>query len=468
MLAPTICSPFEDAWQKASPGRRVFTRRTQAIDPSASLLHAPAEYVDEDIGEVKDIMPEESDILERFENFVRGEYGTKSESRGDCPEEINHSSPSETSLEVANRYLEVCEDLVYGGLVDALIAGAGKSMGHQIHAVLADPRIGNKENLNNFPKEQFSPIVERLNQNKARLQFVIPGFPFKDQNIFRTQAPASHVDLGELGTLIRMHVLVLAIYQSHPYGADWIIITDGTAYARIFGVGVEKAKHYKSHLIELRNRLNLHRTISIIDLDDLANRLVSKDHGNLIFETTTKFIQQVLRNSIANGNNELRELFSVLVRGIKWNSNFQHFFREYSVPWKDAWILVAEPDVNQVPKHLKKDWLEIDDMASKASIYYAAYNIALQYHDALKRFLPDSVRATSHPKEGQIAAPSLGKSIAPWNGVCALVDGPFSPKSLKVVDLYRLQQKFSNCTPCFMRGAAAPLYYSVETTRKTN
>jgi hypothetical protein len=55
----------------------------------------------------------------------------------------------------------------------------------------------------------------------------------------------------------------------------------------------------------------------------------------------------------------------------------------------------------------------------------------------------------------------------PWNGVCALTEqGSLTPQSLQVIELYRLQKKYPNCKPCFMRGVAAPFYYDVTAASK--
>ena len=187
--------------------------------------------------------------------FVHGEFGT-AQTRGQCPNKpIWQKTASSSELIPFEYQWNNLFDLVHGGLVDALIRDAGTRMADRIYALLTNPLLGNKENARYLNKNLFSSILDPLIETQSRIRFIVPSFPFKDQNPLRAELSPNNVDLGEIALLIRLYTLSIAIFQVHPFGADWIIVSDGLLYAPTLYVDEDKAASYMLRLIEYRNFL---------------------------------------------------------------------------------------------------------------------------------------------------------------------------------------------------------------------
>lgn len=354
-------------------------------------------------------------------------------------------------------YRDRCEiELLYSGLINDLILNGGNGMSNQLYALLTNPILGNKENSKYLNLNEFSSRVDPLIEEQDRLRLVIPSFPFKDQNIFRTEAPPNHVDLGEIATLVRLHVLALAMFQVHPFGADWIIVSDGQAYAPIFKIDIDEVNAYRNQLIEYRNLLNIQGTVSIIDLKEMTKRLQSKKAGFEIFDRTIYHIRSTIEEMVQSATGQVFKSFRVLTRGMKWNMNNNMFGEQLGL--EDLWTVVNTERIDDVPARLKDAWYALDRLSMDAAYDYSAFNLAMRYHAVFDRVLPRSLRATIHPKAGQIAIPRIGE-VFPWNGVGVLRDERMGPTSVETWPLYKLIKEFPDAIPHRLHGQGAPLYY---------
>jgi pyoverdine/dityrosine biosynthesis protein Dit1 len=357
--------------------------------------------------------------------------------------------------------LEQCEnESIYGGYIDAITRDKRLGMAEHIFTLLIDPLIGNKENRKYLEKERFVSLISPLIKDQLRLSFVMPSFPFKDQCLFRVNAPPSHVDIGEVALLIRLHTLVLALYQVHPFGADWIVASDGRAYADILRAPMQEVEEYFRNLLVYRNLLNLQGTVSIVDLRDMTRRLVSRKAGENVFEYTVEEIKRVLRSKVTQEGSQENQIFRVLVRGMKKNTNLKDILN--GLPWNDQWFVLCADSKGAIPQFLKEIWQTVDDIVVESALNYAAFNIAIRYHEVYQKVLPTSIRASIHAKPNQIAAPELG-DVYPWNGVGVLYYK--NGKSfVETWELSRLNRNFE-VTPFRLRNEIAPFYYRIDKRR---
>jgi hypothetical protein len=433
---PFAISPFERAWATAPPGHRLILARQEEYDPWTGLFHAPAHYIPEPAAPARLDLPGREWVYNEFCSFVRGEFSISE--KGNAPQLSSQIPGFDSDNNLIRHLLEQYEtDLVYGGLTEGLIRAAGDDMGDQIYALLTNASLGDKRNVNCIDKTSFKARIHELNAKKVRLQFILPAFPFKDQNPFRTQVPASSPDLGEVALLARLHSLVLAIYQCHPFGADWIILTDGVAYHKALRVPTGAVTKYHRRLLQYRDALNCYRTISFIDLEELARKLVVDLNGEPLFEPTVTEIGSILQSGFSN--EEVSIQMQVLTRGMKWNMNYQDVFRDAEISPTDQWTVITKPEPPLDPK-LGTIWKGMHDDATKAAVYYASFNLALRFHEVSKRFSPNAIRATVHAKPGQIVAPSLGR-VAPWNGIPVLQKDKNGRISIECIELYKAAQR---------------------------
>lgn len=448
---------FEQAWEETPAGYALIPKRVERFDPVSELLYAPIEYIQSPLDNVIDSQPSSEWITETFMGFVNGEFGTTME-QNLCPPRPPEWSFKKTTYDIAQDYLEQCEkELVYGGFIDAIIRDS-PDMLEKLYAIFTNPLIGNPKNLKFFDKALFIESLTPLIQQQLRLKFVMPSFPFKDQCILRANAPPSHVDLGEIALLIRLHTLALAIYQVHPFGADWILVSDGRAYSDMLRVPIKEVNEYQERLLWYRNHLNLQGTISIIDLKEMTRKLQSKDSGEELFEHTVTSIYNILKKQVESSNSEISNLFRVLVRGMKKNTNLKDIIG--GLTWEETWDILNTDSIDAIKPEHKKIWREVDDIVVDVAYKYASHGLAMRYHDIYKRFLPDSIRATIHPKPRQIAVPKLG-DVFPWNGVGLLFikDGKLE---IRTCPLYTILRKDITVEPYHLADEKAAFFYKVK------
>ena len=324
-----------------------------------------------------------------------------------------------------------------------------------MYEIMCNEHLGHKKNRKHVSEDAFRSQIEPLLLEHKRLTFVFPAFPFKDQNPFRTECPPDQPDLAELALLVRLHTLSLALYQVHPHGADWVLVCDGNAYADIFGVSNRSAEQYRQAIVSWRNRLNLQGTVSIIDLTDLAARINGGPLGEEPFgpfEQVQAAIMRAIIEVSSGGDESIVQALGVLRRGMTWNLNLRDYLNRLTP--EELWQVAKSIPRDGEPAHVKRVRQEVQERSHNAAVRYAAFNLTLRHFDAFNSFLPYTVRATIHPKEGQLAVPSLG-NVFPWNGV-AVYRSDNNEKSVEVFSLSDLRGPHHRLT---LPGQAGYFYY---------
>ncbi len=451
-------SGFERAWLSAPPGHRLRPVRYEAYDQVNGLLHAPVTYDYEPISPLPTEMPSDQWIGESLKRFVLGEFG-KPPGRGSCPAECIIGSRVEVSHRIAAMYLEACEHVAYSGLVKGVARASGTSMAHQLFTLLSDPVLGNAANSKNIDLLAFTLHLDHLNSEHQRVYFLVPSFPFKDQNPFRTEASGGHVDLGEIALLIRLHTLSLAIYQIHPFGVDWIIVSDGMSYAQLFRMDVTQVRAYNYRLRLFRDILNIFSTVNIIDLRDLCVRAGTGPDGVPAIDTFSGYIAERMRGLVSS-QSDLANTFDVLIRGMKWNINYRDAIESYALSREETWQLLNHQPAPDFRRN-GNVWTEFHTAATEAAYKYAAINLAIRYCDLFNLFFPNGLRATTHPKAGQVAIPTLG-SVMPWNGVAVVRDRIETINSVRTEPLYKICSGSGAITAHCISDSNNVFYYGVE------
>jgi pyoverdine/dityrosine biosynthesis protein Dit1 len=450
-------SKIERAWKKQPWGTNLFRRRTERFDAVSGVFYAPVEYEPRSIvGELPAKAPTIEWIDQHFGDFVRGEFGKTSGTRP-VPSAFKPSVVSETTagIDALQEFLRQSEtDFVYGGPVKAIEAEYSNDMISAIYSILCHPELGHRKNAKNVDKQQLAALLTEQVERRDRLTFLLPSFPFKDQNRFRTASAASTIDLGEIALLTRLHCLALAIYQVHPFGADIVVLSDGLLYAELFGVDKAQAFRYREQLRGFRNLLNIQGTVSILDLSELlANFTNDTDEGRRV-PACTEAIRVRLRDHDGAAG-ELGETFHVLARGMKWNLSTREALADLRD--QDAWVVITEMDRALIPEHLRERWEEIDRRARRAAVEYAAVNLTLKYFDLLNRVFPGALRGTVHPKSGQFAIP-LADGLYPWNGVATIPAGHGISTDVKTMAFHDLGGTDVDLVRLDTSGA--PLYFA--------
>lgn len=327
----------------------------------------------------------------------------------------------------------VSDDIVYALLAhyEALIAFGERTEAilenrqlpqpeDKIAAILSDPLIGNKENHDELTIAEIVRGVASTRASGGPLVFVLPAFPFKDQNPFRSDLPASVPDFGEIAMLIHLHCLATAINQVIRNDVIWLIVSDGSVYEGMFDAPHGSASQYLSALRDWRLRLNLGSSIYFIDLQDLVTRHDTALAANPArrFSRAKQEITAILRSAVSEPSESsatINTYLTELARGMLWNRGWSKAAQQYGL--EALWsVHCASCNTECLAPRLHQAAHELWSESLETAIQYAAFNLASRHTGLLSRFLPSAIRATSHVKPGQVGIPRE-EGVAPWNGL---------------------------------------------------
>ena len=416
-----VRSEFERNWESVGHGRSVAVSRQLGLDGKAYLEFPFDIYTPFSIQQLNaDFAPPDAAwVSKELIQLVRG----VGEARLKMTKQPEANFDSQTKLWRDldwNGVLTWVNDFVVFGKEARSIYRSAASADTMMHRLLCLPRLGSK-NEENITPEMLGPAVQHSASEGVPIYVILPAFPFKDQNPLRTEAPAWHVDLSEVLMLVRLYAIAAAVKQIHPQGMEWIIASDGRIYSEIFGVSEKEALRYRENLRSYRNTLNLQKFIHVVDIQEMIAGL--KGFGEI--NRTIRFtLAEVIK-----GDPKVNEHFESLTHRIKLNLNL----RDYVVK-HDKRVLQSCLDENVGTDSLTTEEQqireEIRQRADHASLEYASINLAIKYTKLLQRFFPNSLRATIHPKAGQIGIAAGKGRVYPWNGVAIMRSERLSPQNV--------------------------------------
>lgn len=436
-------SKIERCWKSFTGAYGIHATRIPQFDPYAAMSRQPDKY-DLERFSVNSQLPSNEWINETLKSFINDEFSSV-----DSPTLEGEYVPKiEGTIKISDDYLQnfLC-DSEWEKLVRLELPKDDSTleMARCIYDILCKPQIGSLKNAQNINKDEFiGQIVPHLT-NHERLLFVLPGCPFKDQNRFRVPYQASDVDFSEITFLIRLHNMIQALYQVHPYGGQAIILSDGRLYQDIFKITSKDVEEYQWRLKYFRNQLNLQGDVSIIDLKEM----IARANRNGVIDRIITHIKTILYE-----NHSQKPYFRSLIQGMKWNINSKTILSELSD--QDAWAILKNERSN-IKTDLQVIWDDYEQTALNAALEYAATNLMLKWTDLIKKFFPDAIRCTVHPKKGQVA---LAMNYA-WNGVAWSEKWPISSKDISTVPFFSLQ-KFGKVKKVQFRSNGYPCFFTTE------
>jgi len=447
---------IERYWKQISGPYGLIRSRMMHYSPYSSMTYSPVKYTPEKFFLAKEF-PTDEWILENFSVFVRGEMDEMPYT--EMPEIPKVQDILEISDHIFNKFMlnsEFIEDYQQPNISSD---STSEEIAKEIFNILCDSKIGSKDNRKNNDESEFIKKVAQSIRDKDRLLFICPGMPFKDQNRFRVPFNASVPDMAEIAFIRKMCNLVSALYQNHAYGADIIILSDGILYGDIFNVDLESIKIYKERILYYRNKTNSQGSVSIICLKELIDR--SSDDG-----WTWKLVDYIaerIKQFTAEEREEIMFTFKILTKGMKWNSNT----RNTNPLFKDidnaiCWKFIMKDNDGDIPDEHKEAWLIFNENAKNAAYRYAAVNLMLRYTDLVKKFFPDSIRATIHPKKGQFSFAGENRAFS-WNGVAWSKEWPKTIYDIKTVKFSDLSGEINQVV---FEHTKLPCFYTAGTPNK--
>lgn len=445
-------SKLERYWRSVG-GRSSLTRhRVTQYSGRAGMTYAPMQYVVRQF-ELSSDTPNDQWIADSLVDFVRNEFSSKTPSLPSSwppkVEEVVHAPAN-----FLDNLLSQSE--IIGNLdVGRFRGDTSPDTAASIYELLCDVKVGSTKNREYNDKQQFIEKLLPAIEDRSRLLFVLPGFPFKDQNRFRVPFEAHTPDLADIAFLIRLHRLALAMYQVHPYGVDVLVLTDGLLYNDIFGVRKADVAAYKKRLQTYRNKLNFQGTVSFIDLKELIDR-ANPSSGE--FNLSAHIEGRLAALNRKPPSKDCEDALNSLVAGMKWNMNTRSAMGD--VPDDVCWS-VLRGDISNVGKKYRSLYRTIDQQAQEAALRYASINLMLRWTNLLERSFPGAIRGTVHAKPGQFALAGSGGAYA-WNGVAVCKQWPSNIDEIQVKPFLSLGEVVGlkqvvfeeSSSPCFYTGAA--------------
>jgi hypothetical protein len=357
------------------------------------------------------------ELPSRFLAFVKGHATAKTPRNSP---QIRYETQFASSEHINERVIHQSEQLIFSGALDDILFDHSREPAERLWEIFKNSVIGNPDNRRfEMPSWLRQRIAERREQ-ALPLNFVLLAFPFKDQNPFRTVLEPWEIDLGEIVFLGRLAALAMAAWRIHPFGANWIILSDAVLYAKVFEIPTRDAERYVAAVRSAIQRYNLHNMIQIVDLRNEAERHFARasiDFDGLV----TKIGHDLAALVEAQSHTEVSAAFSSLVRGQVQGLNLRSFLGLHDP--MDIWHAVyrrgpwwENPDA--APRNSSLE-IQIHELARTTAIRYAATNIALALTGVTDHLVPGALRSTVHAKPEQIAVPRLGRSY-PWCGTAVL------------------------------------------------
>ncbi|MDR1002888.1 MAG: L-tyrosine/L-tryptophan isonitrile synthase family protein [Oscillospiraceae bacterium] len=413
-------SKIEWYWGKMSGAYSLNRKRTTQYSTNLGMTYSPLLFAPEAFS-VDVSMPNDEWLADGLKAFVRGEMPNISDGNYIEPSiDLDGSKIVLTKLK-ANEIIFASEKL--SDYQQDL--NTSTEIAEAVYNLLCNNQIGSKSNKKNNDKPAFVERIKDSIDRQERLLFVIPGFPFKDQNRFRVPFDADTPDFAEVAFLKRLHNLASALYQIHPFGSDIVVLTDGKLYEDIFKIDKDDVERYKTRLLYYRNQLNIQGAVSIICLKDMIDRACENGEAWSLVEKIAERLQKL------RCEDDLQETFNNLKKGMKRNINNRTLSLFDNLSNQQCWSVIMSDCRSDVSKVLQSIWDEFDRIAEEAAIKYAAVNLMLRHTDIIMKFFPGAIRATIHAKTGQFSLAGDSSTYS-WNGIAWSEKFPQNITDIKV------------------------------------
>lgn len=317
------------------------------------------------------------------------------------------------------------------------------SIGDNIFSIITSNKYSKKGNYSKEVKEELhSQIRDKINNSirkKEKIGLVIPGFTTKAFNLLRVESRRLP-DLAEFASLVRLYEICYQIGKVYPHGAEFVVVTDGLAYARIFGEDTYFAEHHRTTMEQWMRKLGIETTVKLVDLTTLLPvdfRLKYKKNAKKLY------IEWMNRDNIAD-----------LADFVANTKNLVNYEKEIML---DIDLFYKfQDDHGQKKLDRKKINNNIVRKALRTSFKYEAFLTTMYQLRVINDNYKGHIRCTGRPKPGQLGIHMLHKKTEnfPWNGVGVIrkngrVD--VKPESIvKYSDKYRA---------VFIEGDHSAFYY---------
>ncbi|GEM_PF-1153900 len=274
-----------------------------------------------------------------------------------------------------------------------------KALARQILGLLSMARYrrGPVKFIQDASEEFIAKLVHCI-QRDIPVEIILSFFCYKVCNPLKTWAQTgTEVDLSELGSLLRFHELAFAISQLYPPGAKFLVACDGSKYYDSVGFPAESGRGYFENVRGMAEYLGISgSTVELFDESsryptDIADRKAS--HTERVTEAYQRGDPDLVRRVTS-----LRTSMALLMP-IDQSTPLELVALAFSgVEDAELQAVCAEA------YDLRRDIL---DQAHYKTLRYIGSYDAVQDAGVLEEIAPLALRATVHPKPGQIGMYSV-------------------------------------------------------------
>lgn len=317
-----------------------------------------------------------------------------------------------------------------------------KTVAEKILRIITSPKYRNGSletiNLEKYRDDYLEKINYWISRNEP-INFMLPAFPFKVANPLKSSR--RDADLAEVGSFCKFNEINLQIKRVYSPGARFVIFHDGHLYYRHFLHAEEDAGRYFKTLKKFAAELEIEKTVV---LKDAFGELEKIPEFPKIYNIARKEIANLWQKEKSNN-----EKIQKIIQSAKQNINLS------DIPFKILYRInfLEEWDLSEAEKKKKK---EIKDRSEKCAFEYMVVQHALEKADFFNRMVPNGVRLTVHPKEGQIGIYLVKRKthLLPWMGTGVL-------KNNGAVSVRYESELLSGGKyfPVFIKGEKSPFFY---------
>jgi len=236
--------------------------------------------------------------------------------------------------------------------------------------------------------------IKWCQENEEPITLTLSFFPFKVLNSLKTFAKNSFsVDLGEVGSVLRFYEIAFGISCLYEHGARTIITADGVKYYDVFGYKKEDAILYSANLQKIIDYLGVGKYVEILE----ESNLYPKDFDDIKSECLKE-----VKNEFISGVSDTLELFRKLRCNIalclncaETGASTETLSKVFNSKLKYDDLIFSDPSAALLKS-------ELEHRANEATFLYMATHKAGYKCDIYNKHLPHTIKATIHPKDGQI------------------------------------------------------------------
>ncbi len=225
------------------------------------------------------------------------------------------------------------------------------------------------------------------------VELVLSFFGSKVQNALKTFSKnGTEVDVSELASLLRFYEITQAIEAMYPPGAVFHVACDGRKYADAIGFTPEQGRGYYENIALMCRFLGIDHAVRLFD---------EADHYPHDLDERTQRHHERVRSSYAGGDPAVTrfvtKLRASMCLSMPINTSEIDLCRlrlAFSQCCDDE-LNRSDPKAFEIRRHLL-------DQSEKSAIRYIAIYDAVKETGVLERVAPDAIRATVHPKPGQL------------------------------------------------------------------